>query len=430
MEIRKIESYKNSYLKESKTKPKAYSEKIENQVINIYPSLEKQQVIGFGGAITEASSYCYSLLSDDKKQQFIKDHFDNNYSICRLCIGSSDFSIKSYSYSNKKDLSDFSISHDMINIIPFIKDCLKLNPQLKFLASPWSPPSFMKTNKLLALGGHLSPNYYQTYAEYLAKYILAYQEQGISIDYITVQNETNAIQIWESCLYTPEQEEEFIVNYLSPIFEKNNITTKILIHDHNKEKLFNKSRKELSHEKARNLIAGLAFHWYSGDHYENIELVRKYYPEKLLFHTEGCFGYMKEECNYHYAQDIIDDFNAGTNAYIDWNILLDSKGGPNHVKNYCMAPIMLNKENTDYIKSLNYYFIQHFSRFIKPNAKVIEHSKYSRNLSVLSCKNPNGEIVVIILNDHNSLIPFHFCMNEIAFKDTIKPYSIITYILN
>ena len=139
---------------------------------------------------------------------------------------------------------------------------------------------------------------------------------------------------------------------------------------------------------------------------------------------------MKEECNYHYAQDIIDDFNAGTNAYIDWNILLDSKGGPNHVKNYCMAPIMLNKENTDYIKSLNYYFIQHFSRFIKPNAKVIEHSKYSRNLSVLSCKNPNGEIVVIILNDHNSLIPFHFCMNEIAFKDTIKPYSIITYILN
>ena len=166
MEIRKVESYKNSYLKESKMKPKQYSEKLENQIINIYPEFEKQNILGFGGAITEASSYCYSILPEEKKKQFIKDYFDNNYSICRLCIGSSDFSMKSYSYSNRKDLSDFSISHDMINIIPLIRDALKMNPDLKFIASPWSPPSFMKTNKMLSLGGHLSPSYYQTYSEY------------------------------------------------------------------------------------------------------------------------------------------------------------------------------------------------------------------------------------------------------------------------
>lgn len=429
MEIKKIESYKNSYLKESKVKPKAYSEKQEKHIINVYPDFEKQNIIGFGGAITEASSYCYSLLPSNKKENFIKDYFSNGYSICRLCIGSSDFSIKSYSYAKQKDLSDFSISHDKEKIIPLVKDALKANPNLKFLASPWSPPSFMKTNKLLILGGHLSEKYYQLYADYLSKYILAYRKEGINIDYITVQNETGAMQIWESCIFTPEEEANFIIKYLSPTFQKNNITTKILIHDHNKEKLFLKARKEFSKENARNVISGLAFHWYSGDHYENIELIRKYYPEKLLIHTEGCFGYQKEECNYHYAQDIIDDLNAGTNAYIDWNILLDYKGGPNHKHNYCMAPIMLNKDNTDYIKSLNYYFIQHFTRFIKPNAKILENSKYNRNLAVLSAKNPNGEIITIVLNNHKSSYQFNFCMNDITFKEEIKPYSIITYVL-
>ena len=427
MEIIKIESYKNTYLQQSRIKAQKYQAKQEKEIINNYSNYEKQELLGFGGAITEASSYCYNLLPDEKKQAFLKDYFDNNYSICRLCIGSSDFSMKSYSYATKKDLSDFNINHDMTHIIPLIKNAFKMNPRLKFIASPWSPPSFMKTNKILSLGGHLSENYYSLYAEYLSKYILAYQEEGISIDYITVQNETSAIQIWESCLYTPEQEVNFITNYLVPAFEKYNISTKILVHDHNKEKLFSKANIEFASERARNSIAGMAFHWYSGDHYENIELVRKYYPEKLLIHTEGCFGYMKDECNYHYAQDIIDDLNAGTNAYIDWNILLDSKGGPNHVKNYCMAPIMLNKENTDYIKSINYYYIQHFSRFIKPNAKVIAHSNYSRNISVLSCKNPDGEIIVVILNDQDTTIPFNLCMNDITFKDLIKPYSIITY---
>lgn len=427
MKITKIESYKNSYLKQSIISPKKYSNKIEKPVINIYPEFEKQKILGFGGAITEASSYCYSLLPKEKQEKFIKDYFEDNYSICRLCIGSSDFSLKSYSYSKKKDLSDFSIEHDKKHIIPLIKDALKLNPNIKFLASPWSPPAFMKTNKLLSFGGHLSEKYYQTYADYLSKYILAYKEQGINIDYMTAQNETNAFQIWESCIYTPEEEENFIVNYLSPTFQKHNIKTKILIHDHNKEILFNKARKEFKNETSRNIISGVAYHWYSGDHYDNIRLVKEYYPEKLLFHTEGCFGFTKNECNYHCALDAIDELNAGTNAYIDWNILLDSKGGPNHVRNYCMSPVMLNKEKNDYIKSLNYYFIQHFSRFIKPNAVVLENSKYSRNIGVLACKNPNGEIIIVIMNDTSNPVPYIICMDDISFKDKIKPYSIITY---
>ena len=429
MKITKIESYKNSYLKESKINPKQYSEKLETHIINIYPDLEKQKIIGFGGAITESSAFCYSLLPKEKQEKFLKEYFDNNYSICRLCIGSSDFSLKSYSYATKKDLSDFSIAHDLKYVIPLIKDAQKLNPNIKFLASPWSPPAFMKTTKILALGGHLSPKYQILYAEYLTKYILAYKEQGINIDFLTIQNEANAIQIWESCLFSSQQEADFVQNYLSPCFEKNNIKTKILIYDHNKEKLLLRANEEFSNNTTRNLISGIAFHWYSGDHYENIELVRKLYPEKLLFHTEGCFGYTKQECNYHYAQDIIDELNAGTDAYIDWNLILNCKGGPNHVRNYCMSPIMLNKTNTDYIKHLNYYYIQHFSRYIKPNSKIIEHSKYSRNISALSAKNPDNTIIVVILNESSTQTPFTLCIKNSYFKDTIKSHSIITYIL-
>ena len=430
IKITKFESHKNSYLKTSKIHPKKYSQLFESKIINIYPNLEKQQILGFGGAITESSAYCYSLLPEKKKHDFINDYFKDNYSICRLCIGSSDFSLKSYAYANKKDLSDFNINHDLQHIIPLIKDALKINPNLKFLASPWSPPSFMKSNKNQNLGGHLLTKYKKTYAEYLSKYILAYKSHGINIDFLTVQNEPHAIQIWESCLFSGKQEADFIENYLAPVFQEKNIQTKIIIHDHNKEKLFNKACEEFSSEKTRNLISGLAFHWYSGDHYENIELIRKYYPEKLLFHTEGCFGFTKDECLYHYAQDIIDDLNAGTNAYLDWNILLDSKGGPNHKKNYCMSPIMLTSDNTDYKKSLNYYYIQHFSKFIKPNAKIIEHSKYSRNISILSAKNPSNEIVIIILNDGSASISFNICLNDISFKDTISEKSIITYLIN
>ena len=427
MEILKFESSKNSYLKQSKLHAKKYSEKYEKNIVNIYPQCEKQSIIGFGGAITESSAYCYSLLPENKKQEFLKDYFQDNYSICRICIGSSDFSLKGYSYSNKKDLSDFSIEHDFKYVIPLIKDALKVNPNLKFLASPWSPPAFMKNTKIRILGGHLLEKYYQTYADYLTKYILAYRQNGINIDYLTIQNEPYAMQIWESCIFSIEQEAEFIEKYLGPTFQKNNINTKILIHDHNKEKLFLKAQKDFSSSTLRNLISGMAFHWYSGDHYNNLNLIRKYYPEKLLIHTEGCFGFTKNDCSYHYAQDIIDDLNAETNAYIDWNILLNNKGGPNHAKNYCMAPIMLNNSNTDYIKSLNYYYIKHFSQFIKPKSKIIENSKYSRNISVLSALNPNNEIVIIILNDTHSSVPLNFCIENIFFNDIIKANSILTY---
>ena len=432
MEIVKYESNEeqNQFFKKEYISPKKYSPKLENQIINIYPDVTYQEYVGMGAAITEASGYCYSLLSDEKKNQFIHDYFaDINYSLCRLPIGSSDFSLNSYSYSNKHDLSDFSIERDFKYIIPLIKDALKLNPNLKFLASPWSPPKFAKNTKLLILGGKLLDKYKQIYADYIVKYIKAYKEQGITIDYITVQNEPNVIQRWESCLFSPEEEAEFLVNYLSPTFKANNLDTKILIYDHNKEKLYSRANQEFNISGVKDATCGLAFHWYTGNHFENIALCREKYPDKLLFHTEGCCGFSLDNfCPNEYAYDILSDFNAGTNGYIDWNILLDSKGGPNHKNNFCNSPVMLNPENSDYIKHSSFYYIGHFSKFITPSALRIGYSKYTENIDITAFRNPDNSIVVVLLNKNSWRIDFNLCMDSLFFKDGLDGHSIVTYL--
>ena len=338
MTITKIETnYKRNlfFHKTEYVKTKPYSSKLENQIINIYPEITYQSIIGFGGAFTEATGYAVKLLSDDLQNHIIEDYFSETglgYSFCRLPIGSSDFSEGSYSYSNKPDLSDFTIERDYKYIIPTVKSALNINPNIKFLASPWSPPKFMKSNKTMILGGKLLDKYKTIWAEYLIKYITSYQKENININYMTIQNEPNALQIWESCLYSPEEETDLAINYIFPAFLKNNINTKILIWDHNKEKLFSRANQELSSNAALQAISGIAFHWYTGDHFENISLTHDAFPGKLLIHTEGCTGYSKfnptdEVFNAEiYGHDILGDLNAGTNGYIDWNMVLDYKG--------------------------------------------------------------------------------------------------------
>lgn len=440
MQISKIETnYKRKmFFSISNVKSKKYSEKLENQIINIYPEIKYQSIIGFGGAITEATASTYFSLPENKQQEFMKEYFSiegANYNLCRLTIGSSDFAEKSYSYSNKADLSDFSIEKDKKYIIPFIKQAQKNNPNLKFLASPWSPPKFMKSNKMLVLGGKLLDKCKKSWAEYLVKYIKSYERERIKIDYITVQNEPNAIQIWESCLYSPEEEKDFVINYLFPTFQANNITTQILIWDHNKEKLFTRAFKELNTNTALETISGVAFHWYTGDHFENISLIKEIFPGKILIHTEGCTGYSKfnskdEEKNAEiYAHDILGDLNAGVNAYIDWNMCLNYNGGPNHKMNFCNSPIMVNNEKTDYIKNLSFYYIKHFSHFIKPGAKKIAFSKYTDYIEITAFENTDNSIVVVLLNKNNFNKEYNIVINNEVIHDNLDSHAIVSYII-
>lgn len=408
----------------------------ERGLINIYPDTEFQEIIGFGGAFTEASGYCLAQVDKNIANNIMNDYFSATgleYSFCRTHIASCDFALSSYSYLKNSNMNTFSISRDEQYLIPMIKTALNKNPNLKILATPWSPPAFMKNNKMLILGGKLLEKNYDLYAEYLARYILEYQNKGINIEYITIQNESNATQMWESCIYSAEEEANFAKDYLYHKFVQKGIKTKILAWDHNKERLY--SRAKDTFKTAENSIDGMAVHWYSGDYFEEIALTRNKYPEKLLIHTEGCTGFSNfrkedEVMNAEiYSHDILGDLNAGINGFIDWNMILDNKGGPNHKRNYCNAPIMLNVNNTGYIKNLTYYYIGHFSKYIKPGARKIGVSKFTDEIEVTAFKNLDGSIVVILLNRNNFNKEFSINLNGEIFHDNLDSHAILTFVI-
>lgn len=442
MKIKKIETNikRNLYLYETEiTKINDYNEKIENNVINIYPDISYQKILGFGGAFTGSACYVLNNINDNIKNNIINEYFGENslnYSICRLPIGSSDFSPKSYSYSNKEDLSDFNILEDKKYIIPIIKMAQNKNPNLKFLATPWSPPKFMKDNNNLYHGGKLKNEYKQLFANYLAKYVKEYEKENINIDYMTIQNEPNASQWWESCNYNSEEEANFLKQYLFPTFKQNNLKTKFLVWDHNKDNILNRNLETLIKYGSLDYTDGIAFHWYTGTHFENLKILHELFPNKLLIHTEGCTGYSKfkpedELFNANmYASEIIGDFNSGINAFIDWNMVLDYKGGPNHKNNNCNAPIMLDKQNKNYIKTPSFYYIAQFSKYIKPDAKRIAFSRFTENISITSFKNPDNSIVIVLLNKNNYNIEYNLCINNKTFHDNLDSNAIVTFVIN
>ena len=394
----------------------------------IVGDVSEEKFVGFGGAVTEAAGYAYAKLDKEHQEQFINDYLD--YNIMRISIGSCDFSLNSYAYARNKDLSDFTIERDKQYIVPLIKDLQKANPDIKFLATPWSPPSFMKNFHQLYWGAKLKPKYYKLYAEYITKFILAYQNEGIAISYITVQNETTARQVWESCLFSPEQEADLALNYLYPTFKENNLDVKILIHDHNKDNVFERASKIFDIDKGH-VISGIGLHWYTGDYFDNVIKCRDTFKNRLIFHTEGCVGFShfrpEDEIKNAemYAHDIIGDLNAGVTAYIDWNILLDNNGGPNHKNNFCNAPSML-KDN-GYYNNLCYYYIQHFAKYIKPNSSRINLENNS-NVEAVSFKN-NGSTVVILLNKNDEDSNVSLNVEDQIYKIKVKKHSIVSAII-
>lgn len=442
MKIKKIETNikRHLYLFETEiTNIKDYNEKIENNIINIYPSISYQKIIGFGGAFTGSTCYVLNTIDDSIKNNIINEYFGENslnYSICRLPIGSSDFSPKSYSYSYKEDLSDFNILEDKKYIIPTIKMAQVKNPNLQFIATPWSPPAFMKDNKNLYHGGKLKNEYKLLWAKYLLKYVEEYKKENINIDYMTIQNEPNASQWWESCIFSAEDEAIFLKQYLFPTFNKNNLKTKFLVWDHNKDNILNRNLNTLIKYGALDYANGIAFHWYTGTHFENLQILHDLFPNKLLIHTEGCTGYSKfkpedELFNANmYASEIIGDFNSGVNAFIDWNMILDYKGGPNHKNNNCNAPIMLDKQNKDYIKTPSFYYIAQFSKYIKPGAIRIGFSRFTENINVTAFKNLDNSIVVILLNRNSYNIEYNLCIDNKTFHDNLDSNAIVTFVFN
>lgn len=411
----------------------------EMQQVCVHPSISYQQILGMGGALTEAAAYTYARMSAEKQQQLLALFFGdgNHYNFCRLHIQSCDFALGNYAYvEDAKDtgLDSFSIERDRKYIIPFAKAALEKNSKIQFLASPWSPPAFMKTNGEMNHGGKLKKEYYQMWADMVARYVSAYRDEGITIQQLTVQNEPAAVQTWDSCIFSGVEEAEFACRYLRPALDRaQHSDVKINVWDHNKEKILERAAESFSVEGARDVIDGIAFHWYTGEHFDALAEVHRQYPDKALIFTEGCVEYSRFEVENQiqnaemYAHDIIGDFNAGMNGFIDWNLILDRQGGPNHVGNYCDAPVMCDVDADTIDVKLSYSYIGHFSRFIRPGARRILVSKYSPDIETTAFQNEDGGKVLVILNRSEKEVEFVVSVEgKRSGKMKIGKHSIMT----
>ncbi len=411
------------------------------------PVRKFQSFTGMGGALTDASAETFFKLSPAKQKEFLAAYFDKNkglaYTLTRTHINSCDFSSGSYTYvkDNDASLSSFDIAPDRKYKIPFIKKATEAaGGKLDLYVSPWSPPAWMKTNNSMLKGGKLLPQYNQSWANYYVKFIRAYEKEGIPIWGLSVQNEPLATQTWESCIYTAEEERDFIKNFLGPTLHKAGMKNKKLIAwDHNRDMLYYRASTVLNDPEAAKYVWGIGYHWYetwtgAEMNFNNLKLVHEAFPDKTLIFTEGClekFDYSKlQDWSYGelYGKSILNDFNSGTGAWTDWNILLDEKGGPNHVGNFCFAPIHADTRTGELIYTPAYYYIGHFSKYIKPNAKRIACSSSRSQLQSTAFMNPDGKIVVVVLNATDDKIDYQLWQEGASANLSSLPRSITTLI--
>jgi len=417
--------------------------------IFVDPTKKFQTFIGIGGALTDASAETYAKLPKNKQAELMQALYDTKkgigYTLARTNIHSCDFSSDSYTYVAEGDtaLKSFNIEHDFQYRIPFIKQAIAAaGNKLTLFVSPWSPPAFMKSNGSMLHGGELKKEFYQSWANYYIKFIKTYEKEGIPVWGLTVQNEPMAVQTWESCNYTGEQERDFIKNFLGPTLVKSGLANKKLIAwDHNRDLMYQRASTVLDDPQAAKYVWGIGFHWYEdwtggGKIFDNVKRVAESYPNTHLIFTEGCaesfipalLGSWK--LGETYGRSMINDFNNGTVAWTDWNVLLDEKGGPNHVGNFCFAPIHADTKTGELNYLSSYYYIGHFSKFIRPGAKRIISSSSRGQLLTTAFENTDGKIVVIVMNQSSEKIPYRLWIAGKAAETVSLPHSIATLVVN
>jgi glucosylceramidase len=418
--------------------------------IIVDPSKEFQTFLGIGAALTDAAAETFYKLPEANQSKFLEAYYNQEkgigYSLGRTIIHSCDFSTESYTYIKEGDaeLKTFNIDHDRKFRLPFTKKAIEAaGGELTMYASPWSPPAFMKSNNNLLKGGKLLPKFYQPWANYYAKFIKAYESEGVPIWGLTIQNEPMAVQRWESCIYTAEEERDFLKNNLGPTLVKEGLGDKnIIVWDHNRDLLFQRASIILNDPEAAKYVWGTGFHWYEDwkddiPMFDAVKRVKETYPDKNLIFTEGCnekYDLKRIEKDdpklaERYGKSMINDFNNGTVAWTDWNILLDETGGPNHVGNLCFSPVHGNTQTGELTFTNSYYYIGHFSKFIRPGAKRIASVSSFNTLLTTAFKNIDGSIVIIVMNESDNDMDYSLTMQTKTAMLKTKPHSIQTIIL-
>lgn len=410
--------------------------------LTLDPSQQFQEMVGFGGALTESTAWALAQLPADKRAEVLRRYYDPKdgigYTLARTHINSCDFSLNLWALDETPgdyDLHNFNLAPMRRWVLPLIHDANRAaGGKLRILASPWSPPAWMKTNNRMDDGGSLRGEYAPAWAQYYVKFVQAMkQEENISIWALTVQNEPQAKQTWESCLYSPEQERDFVRDHLGPALAKAGLGgVKLLGLDHNRDIMEQFAAAEFGDPNSARFLWGLALHWYVSDDFAASSRVHERFPDKPILFTEGCCeGGAAIGSWAHgegYAHQMIGDFRNWVCNFMDWNIALDQRGGPNHVGNFCDAPVIVDTTSKDVRFGPSFYYIGHFSRFVKPGAHRIASRGGPAALESVAFVNPDGSLVVVALNETDAPVGFALSSAGESVACSVPAHAIQTYV--
>lgn len=403
----------------------------------------RQQMVGFGGALTESSAWVLAQLPAEKRLEILRRYYDPRegigYTLARTHINSCDFSLSMWSLDETPGdyyLHNFTLEPMRRWLMPLLHDARKVAgaDRFKLLASPWSPPAWMKTNNRMDAGGALRPEYRDAWARFYVKFVNAMQrEEQLPIWGLTVQNEPEAVQVWESCIYRPEEERDFVRDHLGPTLAKAGLAeVKLIGFDHNRDIFEARAAALFGDPASAKFFWGSAIHWYVSEDFAASSRVHAAFPDKHILFTEGCWeGGVKLgrwDRGERYARNMIGDFRNWVCGWIDWNIVLDQTGGPNHVGNLCDAPVIVDTVKDEVHYQSSFYYIAHFSRFIAPGAYCVESSPATDGLDSVAFANPDGSLVCVVLNVADAAKTFSLEVDGATLACEIPAHAIQTYV--
>ncbi|CAK9083342.1 unnamed protein product [Durusdinium trenchii] len=414
--------------------------------------------LGVGGSFTEASAVTWRKLTERRRQEIITAYFHPSsglgFNLGRVPIGSCDSSLENWTCGDisegDMDLKGFSLERYEEAILPMLQAAQK-HVNLKVLASPWSPPSWMKTVKSFNGEGHLRSDCRDAWAKHFVRFVKEMSLAGVPIWGVSVQNEPEAAQCWESCIYTAEEERTFVRDHLGPQLQKASPEVKILVWDHNRDGMLERGAVMYDDPAAAEFVWGVAYHWYGDARYEtwpprtevtfedrqeggevkelracsgfeNVRRLADLRQDKHILFTEGCQELGGRDLasvladwklGERYSMNLIADLNSGCEGWIDWNLCLDEEGGPNHVGNTCVAPIICDTQRDEVLYQPSFWHLGHFSKYIRPGARRLLCSSTRDALEVTSFLNPDGQVVVVVLNQSEEDLGFWLKVGDV-----------------